>query len=372
MPDLQPALVIISPAFPRTEAETQWLPLQQQLAKTLQQQYPQIRIIVLSLYYPYETADYSWNGIAVSSFNGGNRGKIKHFLLWMNVWRKLTRIKKENRLIGIFSCWCGEAALMGRHFSRWNHLPHFCWICGQDAGKTNKFVKWIRPGGNELVAISHFIANEFYRNHGIKPKHIIPSAVDPKLFGEDQPERDIDILSAGSLSTLKQYEILVMILFNLKKTYPSIRAIHCGTGEERATIQQLIRNFGLEKNLSLLGEQPHSEVLKWMQRSRLFMHPSSYEGFGTVCLEALYAGAQVISFTKPINHEIKNWSIVRTPEEMQQKALELLDRKFTPEKVLVYSIEEIAGKVMGLYLQQQSLPAGPADFPSHVFHNPLH
>jgi len=42
----------------------------------------------------------------------------------------------------------------------------------------------------------------------------------------------------------------------------------------------------------------HPELLEWMQRGKVFLHPSSYEGFGIVCIEALCSGAEVISFVK--------------------------------------------------------------------------
>ena len=61
-----------------------------------------------------------------------------------------------------------------------------------------------------------------------------------------------------------------------------------------------------------------------MQRSRVFLHPSSYEGFSGVCLEAIYAGARVISFTRPMKKDIEGWKVAASLSEMTQMAEEFL------------------------------------------------
>ena len=342
-------LVILSPAFPRTESETAWLPSQQLLVKELKNQFPQLNIIVLSFLYPYEKVEYNWNDVKVVAFGGMHKRKLKRLMLWRSVWKKLKKIKKQNNLIGIFSFWCGECALIGKWFGKQNKLNHYCWICGQDARKTNRYVKCIRPGPNELVAISDFVAEEFYKTHKIKPAHLIPNAIDKKMFPELSVVRDIDVIGVGSFSYQKNFDQFVLMIATLKEQFPSIKAIHCGSGEDEGNIKALVRKLNLSEALSLLGVVQHSEVLRLMQGSKILLHPSSYEGFSTVCLEALYAGAHVISFVKPMNHDIKNWHIVKTKEEMVSKAADLLQKTdLSHERVMLFSIEDSAKKFMQL------------------------
>ena len=175
-------LVVLSPAFPRNESDTVWVPAQQILVKELKNQFPDLKIVVLSFSYPYEETEYDWNGIKVFAFDGMKKRKFKRLSLWLTIWKKLKKIKRENNLIGIFSFWCSECALVGSWFAKLNGVKHYCWICGQDARKSNKLVKWIRPGSEELVAISDFLIDEFYKSHGIKPSHFIPIAIDKKMF----------------------------------------------------------------------------------------------------------------------------------------------------------------------------------------------
>ena len=343
-------LIILSPAFPLNESETTWLPAQQSLLKELKNQFPSLNIIVLSFLYPYEETVYTWNGIQVIAMGGMNKRKLKRLWLWATVWKKLKKIKKQNNVIGILSFWCGECALVGSWFAKTNKLKHFSWICGQDARKSNKFVKWIRPKPAELVAISDFLIEEFYKSHHIKPAHLIPIAIDKQLFPSLPVKRDIDIIGVGSFSYQKNFDQFVLVIAALKEKFPCLKAIHCGSGEDEENIKNLVRKLNLSENLSLLGWVSHSEVLQLMQRSKILLHTSSYEGFGMVYLEALYAGAYVISFTKAMKQPIRNWHIVNTKEEMIAKASELLHKSDLPhEKVMVYSITDSARSIRKLF-----------------------
>jgi glycosyltransferase involved in cell wall biosynthesis len=350
MSRFEQTLVILTPAFPANESETSWVPPQQLLIKELKTQFPKLNILVFSFLYPYEEKEYTWNGVQVFAFGGMAKRKLQRLWLWRSIWKKLKKIKKQNNILGIFSFWCSECALIGKWFSYFHQLKHFCWICGQDARKTNKYVRWIRPKASELVAISDFLIEEFYRNHKVRPLHFIPIAIDKKMFPPLPLKREVDIIGAGSFSFQKNYDQFVSIVARIKDQFPSIKAVHCGWGEDAEHIQELVARFKLEDNLSLLGMVPHSEVLRLMQQSKVLLHPSSYEGFGMVFLEALYAGCHVISFVKPMKGEIKNWHIVKTREEMLEKSLELVqDTHLSFDRVLVFSIEDSAKKLIKLF-----------------------
>lgn len=371
------ALVILTPAWPADESPVNWVTTQQLFVRTVKESYPDRKVLVLSFYYPYTTASYEWHGIPVSSFNGTRYRKVRHILFWQRIWKELSAIRRENEVVGIFSFWCGECALIGHYYGRRYGIRHYCWLCGQDARPSNKLVKFIRPRPDELIAMSDFLVDEFQRNHGIRPGHMIPNGIDPgefgpgrslpegwsKLtdgspvlpnrgFGEGPAERTIDILGVGTLSRFKQYDLLVGIIRSLQSSLPAIKGVHCGEGEDKEWIQTLIKEAGMEAHFSLLGETPHREVLGYMQRTKVLLHTSDYEGFGVVCLEALYAGAHVISFVKPMKEDIPHWHIVRTPGEMMAKAREILlaeDTDYTP--VCPYLMKDTVKKILTLFDQ---------------------
>jgi glycosyltransferase involved in cell wall biosynthesis len=343
-------LVIITPGFPGTEADSTCLPAQQIFIKALNNNFRNLKIIIVSIQYPFVASEYQWYGNRVIPLNGENKGKIYRLLLWMRAWNVLRKIKAENNIIGFFSFWCAECALIGKYFGEQNNMKHYSWILGQDARKGNRFVRWIRPGAETLVAMSGFLAQEFYRNYGIKPVHIIPNGIDISAYPAHYPVRDIDILGAGSLIPLKQYDVFIQIIKELSYRIPAIKSVICGKGPEENNLHSAIDRLSLQNNVILAGEKPHGEVLRCMCRARVFLHTSTYEGFSTVCLEALYAGAHVISFCDPMVGWIKNWHIVNDKDEMLALSLKILrDPNMVYEPVLPYSMNDSAKKVMKLF-----------------------
>src|SRR5450631_178116 len=214
-------LVILSPGFPIDEADTTCLPSQQIFIRALNKNFPSLKIIILSFRYPFSTLAYQWYGNLVIPFNG----EKKSFIGWIGLWRILDELKKENNLIGLFSFWCGECGFIGKYFGKRNNLKHFTWIMGQDAKKGNRYIKLIRPQSHELIAMSDFLSQEFYRNYGVQPTHIIPNGIDSSLFPEQSVERDITILGAGSLIPLKQYDVFINALKKIAEKIPAAKAM---------------------------------------------------------------------------------------------------------------------------------------------------
>jgi glycosyltransferase involved in cell wall biosynthesis len=343
-------LVILSPGFAKDEQDTTCLPAQQVFVKAVNKNFPSLQIIILAFQYPRIKKKYKWFGNTIISLNGAERKRIFRLLLWWRIYKDLKKIKKENSLIGLLSFWCNECALVGKIFSKRNHLKHFIWLLGQDAKKNNPYVKRIKPVPHELIAMSDFLSETFFKNHKIKPEHIIPNGVDTKMFSAAAAMKKIDILGAGSLIPLKQYDVFIQVIFEIKKIMPDINAVLCGAGPEEKKLKELIQHYHLEKNILLTGEKKHIEVLQLMQQAKIFLHTSSYEGFSGVCLEALYAGAHVISFIKAMHRSIEHWHIVLSKEEMIKKTLQLLDNSLTDyTSVLAYSMDDSAKIMMKLF-----------------------
>ncbi len=364
-------LVILTPGFPSGEEDTACLPAQQVFVRALNRNYPELKVVLVSFEYPHRRDRYDWFGNTVIAIGGWKKGLMNKLKTCLTVWRLLPSLQRNNEVIGLLSFWAGGCALVGKYYARWHKLRHFTWILGQDARKGNRFIPLIRPAGDELVAMSNFLAHEFYRNYQIVPRHVIPNGVDPSLFDHAttgfesatapldpatrgfesaRAGRDLDLLGVGSLISLKQYEVFVSVVQDLSKSLPGIRALLCGKGPEQDNLQRQIERLGLSDKIELVGEQPHRTAIGLMQRSRILLHPSNYEGFSTVCLEALFAGAHVISFCDPVGSPVKNWHVVNSKEEMAGKALALLqDPRTSFEPVRVYSMNDSAKAMMALF-----------------------
>ena len=342
--------IILSPGFPKDEADSTCLPFPQLFVQTLKRLNPSLNIIVIAFQYPFDSKEYTWHGVHVIPFSGKNKGKLNRLLLWNAVWKKLKKIMHENEVIGILNFWLGECALIGKFAGKKFQVKNFTWMLGQDAKKNNRYFSLVKPTSENLIALSDFLSEEFYRNNKIKPAHVVPPGIDINDFSQRSFERDIDIMGTGSLISLKQYDVFIKIIQELAKTNPNIKTIICGKGPQQHELQKMIDSNGLLKNIDLKGELDHREILRLMQRSKIFLHTSSYEGFGVVILESLYAGASVVSFSKPMNTVFQNHYVVSSEKEMVGKLAELLaDSNKVYEKLLPYPIEETCYKILSLY-----------------------
>ncbi|MEO7522439.1 MAG: glycosyltransferase, partial [Ferruginibacter sp.] len=307
------------------------------------------KIIVLAFQYPFVSKESRWENVHVISFNGRNKGKAHRLFLWMRVWKSIKRIVQENNVIGLLNLWLGECALLGKYASKKTGLPSFTWILGQDAKANNRYVKLVKPAPKDLIAMSDSLSETLEKNYKIKPQHVIPLGIDQTLFTEPLSKRDIDILGAGSLIPLKQYNIFIKIVIEISKQRPTVQAVIVGDGKEKLKLEKLIADNKMENNIRLLGSKEHHEVLSYMHQSKILLHPSNYEGFSAVCAEALYAGAKVVSFTKAMNKDFKNWFVVETEKEMLAKTEAILDCDAVYERVLVNDSEAAARQILALY-----------------------
>jgi glycosyltransferase involved in cell wall biosynthesis len=343
-------LVILTPGFPSDEADTACLPAQQVFVRALNRNYPGLRVVLVSFEYPHRRDSYSWFGNTVITIGGWKRGWMNKLRTCLTVWKMLDALQKENDLIGLLSFWVGGCALVGKYYTKWKHLRHFIWILGQDARAGNRFIPLVRPRDMELVAMSNFLAHEMHRNYKLTPGHIIPNGIDASLYGPAPASRDIDLLGVGSLIPLKQYDLFLSVIHRLAVRLPAIHGVICGKGPESGKLQRVIGQLGLQRNVQLVGEKPHREAIGFMQRAKILLHTSSYEGFSTVCLEALYAGAHVVSFCDPEGSPVKNWHVVNNEEEMTRKALALLqDPRTAYEPVRLHTMDDSAREMMALF-----------------------
>src|SRR6188474_2664020 len=242
-------LVILTPGFAKDEADSTCIPTQQNFVTGLNEIYPALNVIILALDYPYFKRTYQWFNNTVISFNGKNRGGLSKLLLRRRALSTLKKVNASDNIIGLLSFWYGESALIGKKFAEANDLKHICWISGQDAKKGNKYVRRCPPKADELVALSDFLQDEFEKNYNIKPQYVIPPGINAVQFSKEITLKDIDIIAAGSLIPLKQYEKFLNVVAEIKKKIPGIKAVLMGNGPEKSKLQDLIAELGLGSNI---------------------------------------------------------------------------------------------------------------------------
>ncbi len=348
-------LVIVTPGFPENEADSTCIPALQVFVKGLRANYPSLNIIVIAFHYPFVRNEYEWHGVKVFSIGGKSKQGVFRLKVWIQAWQILKRLNKTYQIIGLLSFWLGECAFVANRFAKNNKLRHYTWLTGQDVKAGNKYFNWIKPKPTSLIAMSEFLAEQCKKNYNISPQYIIPFGIDTSIFGTVSLKRNIDILGVGSLIPLKQYHLFVEAVGFLKQYLPNIKAVLCGDGVEMEQLKVMTTSSGLEDNLVFAGEVSHKEALLLMQQSKTFLHPSNYEGFSTVLSEALYAGAHVVSFCKPMAEQYQHHYVIKTNDEMKTQLLTLLDNKeLNHQPVLISAVQDVVKNIMKLFDYQST------------------
>lgn len=100
------------------------------------------------------------------------------------------------------------------------------------------------------------------------------------------------ILSIGELSARKNHIVIIEALNKLRD-----KRVHfaiCGTGDKKSEYEQLLKKYGLEKQVHLLGQREHTWVMELCHTCDIGALPSTIEGLGLAGLEIMAAGKPVI------------------------------------------------------------------------------
>jgi glycosyltransferase involved in cell wall biosynthesis len=127
---------------------------------------------------------------------------------------------------------------------------------------------------------------------------VIPNGVSFKEFLNIKPsEEEFDIIFVGRLIKERNIDVLLRSIGILKGDMPQIKVAIIGGGPEFNKLKKLAVRLGIEDNVKFFGFiEDFKTVISIMKSSKVFMHPSTREGGGSiVTLEANACGLPVIA-----------------------------------------------------------------------------
>ena len=126
---------------------------------------------------------------------------------------------------------------------------------------------------------------------------------------------------------------IIEALPKLKKEIGDINFIVLGDGSEMENLKKLAEEIKVGGNVHFLGKICHDEIMDYFRASDLFILNTNYEGLSHAILEAIMAGAPVITTDIEANREVignnRNGLLVRfnNKEEIFEAALKILTNK---------------------------------------------
>lgn len=167
---------------------------------------------------------------------------------------------------------------------------------------------------DNLFFASNFIMDEALKIHpSIKQKSsYLPNplpicklrTVKDRSFSRNKlniDENEIVIGNAGWLIQRKRFDVLLRVCAEVKKSYPNLKVLIAGDGEERSNLEKLVIKLNLLPNVIWLGWQEDLE--DFYNALDIMLFNSDWDAVGLSPLEAIQRG--IPTFTSVLNGGLK-------------------------------------------------------------------
>lgn len=152
---------------------------------------------------------------------------------------------------------------------------------------------------DKVISVSEHTTNRLINLANINSTKIktISNGMCVEKIEEVKPSKiKSDVIFAGRLLSHKNVDVLVSVIKLIKEKNPNIKCFVIGDGPEKKQLEKMTAALGLTENIAFLGFlENHSEVYSLIKSTKVFILPSTREGFGIVVIEANACGIPVIT-----------------------------------------------------------------------------
>jgi len=158
-----------------------------------------------------------------------------------------------------------------------------------------KFAKRAFQFANERLCVSQSLGNTLTELFQLSFK-CIPNILDPRFKLDNKLISSTPyLLSVGSLSKVKNHQLLLKAFSRISQERPELNLIIAGEGPLKKDLISLSHELGISKRVKFVGNKTKSELTKLMSGAIRFCLPSNYETFGVVLIESMACGTPVIA-----------------------------------------------------------------------------
>lgn len=149
---------------------------------------------------------------------------------------------------------------------------------------------------DRVVAVSNALARNLKNNFNVDAE-VIHNIVDVSRFQyvKRTQKPEFTFISVGNLIELKSFDLLIEAFAEAFKDDKSVKLKIVGAGPEKEKLQQIVNQYDLNDNVSLLDEVGRDRLKKLYPESDAFVLASKSETFGVVFIEAMATGLPVIA-----------------------------------------------------------------------------
>jgi phosphatidyl-myo-inositol dimannoside synthase len=148
-----------------------------------------------------------------------------------------------------------------------------------------------------VISVSRYTSDFVAERHGVDRGRIqvIPPSMDPEFLAKAAAPAEPRVSSGSKLLSIsrlneidapKGVERVIESLPTIRRLIPAVEYTVIGTGDDRARLESLAGELGVEDICDFKGAVSDVELHADLEESDLFVLPSAKEGFGIVFLEA--------------------------------------------------------------------------------------
>ncbi|MGB9979500.1 glycosyltransferase family 4 protein [Methanobacterium sp.] len=155
---------------------------------------------------------------------------------------------------------------------------------------------------SRIITVSRKTKTDLKAMKSSEKSVVIPNGIDFNYMSKINPANEkSDIIFAGRLIKEKNVEILIKAIPNVREKIPDIKCCIIGDGPERAKLEKLVQELDIQNNVEFKGfMKDYDDLISYMKSSKVFVLPSTREGFGIVVIEANACGLPVVV----VNHKM--------------------------------------------------------------------
>jgi glycosyltransferase involved in cell wall biosynthesis len=226
-------------------------------------------------------------------------------IFFLEMWKLLTNFKKLrfSLIVVQFVSLDGIIAVL---FKRILKTKLVFFAVGSDILKVNDrafvypVIRFMISESDGVFCASTLVEEKLRTLRLTSKSEVVPSVVDLDDFEPYVNAKVYDVVTVGTIDSNKNQ----MLLLKACELLPKVKALVIGDGRLRQTLQ--IESAKRNLNMVFLGNIPHKQVFRELQKSRIYVHTSKSEGLPVAILEAMFSGLPVILVGSPYAYFLKN------------------------------------------------------------------
>ncbi len=187
-----------------------------------------------------------------------------------------------------------------------------------------------------LKTAAHLVTNIFtaaQEGMNLSSKKVVVTGhgIDVQSVSQSNHERDLDLITVGRISRIKNLEGVIGVLEVVRRKLPSATLTILGSAVDEdgrsyeTQLKQLVKEKELDGAVDWVGGVPHNEVTNWLTRAKVFVHTAKNGSLDKVLLEALVAGTPIVTTSVGARSLPLGPWLVNSPDELSGQVLSVLE-----------------------------------------------